>query len=372
MTTTTVLVTALPWSRADDADRNLTAFVTHKLVPDAPDATVADFPAAADWGTVVAGSGFELLTSAGGPPVALEVVPGVDPAAWRAAVPPGVPVAGYPAPALSDATWNSLPAHRLSDEAVDLHMMSLTAAPTGLPGVVDSPVLAATLQHLVEAHRGLRELLAMARDRADRATELAGRRLAEAQATLGAFGGRDRTYPREDLTRPSAIEVLLDDTLGDARVTALLDRILADGGRTDDPALQMLVDAHATRRYYQRPEAATEYRREPLPGADPPRPVPPEPDFHARVASFGSTPALLRRLGLAVDLRLPDRTSLDGVSWVAVRLVPPAGTDLRSLAPPRTRVVVDGDVFRAASTPAFQVVLGGGLVLAAGIVIGNA
>lgn len=353
MTTTSVLVTALPWSRADDAPHHLTAFVTHKLVPESPDATVAAFPATADWGAVVTAGRFELVTSAGGAPLPLTVVGGADAAAWRAAVPPSTPVAGFPAPVLSDATVTSLPAHRLSDEAVDLHLMSLTAAPTTRPGVVGSPVLEGTFQHLAETHRALRELLVLAGERAERSTRLAARRLAEAQATLGAFGGRDRTYPREDLTTRSAIEVLLDDAEGDARVTAMLDDMLAAGGVTDDPHLQVLLDAHATRRYYQRSEAATAYRPEPLPDAAPPRPTPPVPDVHARLASFGSTPALLRRLGLAVDLRLADVAVLDGVTWVAVRFVPPEGAEVTMLAPPRTRVVVDGDVFRARSSSAW-------------------
>ena len=51
---TTVMITALPITLAGDTGRHLTAFVTHKLVPDAPPpdepdrvATLADFPAVA-------------------------------------------------------------------------------------------------------------------------------------------------------------------------------------------------------------------------------------------------------------------------------------------------------------------------------------
>ena len=60
------------------------------------------------------------------------------------------------------------------------------------------------------------------------------------------------------------------------------------------------------RRYYERPELPQEPpRAEPDPNAAPtPRPDPPKHDFHAKVAQFGSTPALLRRLGLAVDVVL--------------------------------------------------------------------
>ena len=116
----------------------------------------------------------------------------------------------------------------------------------------------------------------------------------------------------------------------------------------------MIVDAHAMRRYYERPEQPQQQpRREPDPTAPPtPRPDRPEHDFHARVASFGSTPALLRRLGLAVDVVLDGvdaagaRAALAGATWVSVTITSPAA-DLEVLPPRRTSVVVDGAVFAA-------------------------
>ena len=85
------------------------------------------------------------------------------------------------------------------------------------------------------------------------------------------------------------------------------------------------------RRYYERPEQPQQTpRTEPDPNAPPtPRPDRPEHDFHARVGSFGSTPALLRRLGLAVDVVLDGvdagaaRAALAGATWVSVTLTSP-------------------------------------------------
>ena len=113
-----------------------------------------------------------------------------------------------------------------------------------------------------------------------------------------------------------------------------------------------MADAHATRRYYERPEEQTEYRASPDPGAATPRPTPTVPDVHARVASMGSTPALLRRLGLAVDLRLADadRATLAGATWVAARFVPAPEADVTRVAPPRTLVSVAGDRFDAVAS----------------------
>ena len=84
-----------------------------------------------------------------------------------------------------------------------------------------------------------------------------------------------------------------------------------------------------------------------------------------RVASFGSTPALLRRLGLAVDVVLDGvdaagaRAALAGATWVSVTITSPAA-DLEVLPPRRTSVVVDGAVFAARSSSAW---VGGALPL---------
>ncbi len=354
MTTTQVLTTALPRSRAADAEVHLTAFVTHKLVPDAPGATLADFPAALSWVEVLQAGAFELLGSHLAAPVPLDVVPGAEPAAWHAVFGKAVPVDGFPAPVVSTATWSSYPAHRVGDGAVDLHLMSLTASPTARPGVQSSPVLAGLFQTFTGTSSAVRELLAIAEGRTHRAADLLARRTREAQASLGLTSER-QGYPVEDLSSASPIEVLLDDVEGDAALTSMLDSML-DEDLSGSPELQLLVDAHAARRYYQRPEAATPYRDRPLDGAQAPRPERPEPDFHARAASFGSTPALLRRLGLAVDLRVPDaavRAGLDAATWLAVRFVPAAGADVTLLAPPRTQVVVRGDLLAARSSGAW-------------------
>lgn len=354
MTTSQVLVTALPFSRARDAERHLTAFVTHKLDPGAAPGTLADFPATLDWVETLTGGTFELVASHLGAPVPLTVVPGphaADATAWHAVFGPGVPVDAFPAPVLSAAPWRSFPAHRVGDGAVDLHLLALTAAPTVRPGVLSSPVFGGLLRRLTERSGAVRELLAIDERRTHRAEDLLARRTLEAQATLGLLGPR-QPYPSKDQSSTSPIEALLDDTEGDEAVTAWLDSLIGQD-LTGDPELRLLVDAHATRRFYQRPEAASTYAARPTPGATTPRPTTPVPDFHARAAGFGSTPALLRRLGLAVDLLVPDDAvlaGLDAAAWLAVRFVPPQGADVTLLAPPRTRIVVHGDVLAAESS----------------------
>ncbi|NMR19070.1 hypothetical protein [Cellulomonas fimi] len=380
----TVLATALPHSLADDAPFQLTVFVTHKLV--GAGAILSDFPAAADWVGTLAGCTFTLRTSLD-PDAALplrvvtmpDTVP--DAAAWAAVLPPTTAVRAFPTPAVSDETWRTNPASRLSDHAVDLHVAAITAAPARRPGLTGDPVAAGLLETLagLDPDGPLRRLLGDAPARARRALQLPGRRLRDALTTIGPLTdtgdlrpGRTHDLPPLPVYQsriddePSPVQVLLDDPEADRRVTERLDALVGQD-LSADPQLQLLVDAHAMRRYYERPEQPQQTpRQEPDPDAPPtPRPDRPDHDFHARIGSFGSTPALLRRLGLAVDVVLDGldpagaRAALAGATWVSVTLAS-THPDVEVLPARRTAVVVDDVVFAARSSDAW---VGGALPL---------
>ena len=376
---TTVLATALPHSLADDAPFQLTVFLTHKLVGGA---LLSDFPAAADWPTTLAGCTFALETSLG-TSLPLRVVSVADAASWSAVLPPGTPVDGFPTPALSDETWRTNPASRMSDHAVDLHLAAITAAPLTRPRLAGDPVAGGMLRTLANLDQGgpLWRLLDDEAGRARRSLQIAGRRLRDALTTIGPLTEVDDTdpehghggetpplppYQSEIADQDSPVQVLLDDPEADTRVTRQLDA-LAGQDLSGDPQLQLIADAHAMRRYYERPEQPQQTpRTEPDPAAPPtPRPDRPEHDFHAKVGSFGSTPALLRRLGLAVDVVLDGvdatraRAALARATWVSVTLTSP-DADLQVLPPRKTAVVVDGPVFAALSSNAW---VGGALPL---------
>ena len=342
---TTLLATALPHSLADDAPFQLTVFMTHKLVGGA---SLSDFPAAADWVDTLAGCTLTLTTSLD-PAAALplRVVSTADAASWAAVLPPGTPVDGFPTPALSDETWRTNPASRMSDHAVDLHLAAITAAPAHRPGLAADPVASGLLETLANLDQGgpLRRLIEDAPGRARRALQVPAQRLRDALTTIGPLTQLDETdperghgrevpplpaYQSDIVDRPSPVQVLLDDPEADLRVTRQLDGLVGQD-LSANPPLQLVVDAHAMRRYYERPEQPQqEPRTEPDPDAPPtPRLDRPEHDFHAKVASFGSTPALLRRLGLAVDVVLDGldaagaRAALTGATWVSVTVTSP-------------------------------------------------
>jgi hypothetical protein len=383
--TATVMLTALPITLAADATAHLTAFVTHKLEPDPSDPdnpTLADFPAVADWVDTLDGCTLT-LTSSVDPNKAIPLIVVTDPAptanAWTACLPPTVPVAGFPKPTYSQADWRTLPASRLSDHAVDLHLAAASAAPTRPPAVQGNTVAMTALQTTLEVSpsHALRALLDERDQRAGRDAAVLARRSGDATTTIGPLSETVAQegppplppYQSEIISAPSPIEILLGDTDADAQLTQRLDEMIAHPDPAGaPPALQMMLDAHATRRYYERPDEPQQDPQQ-LPDPDPPvkpRPPKPEHDFHQRVGGFGSTPVLLRALGLAIDLRIDDpdpAALLDGATWVTITLHPPQDSDLTTLPSRRTAVITTGDVFQA--QPSSTDWVGGALPLAA-------
>ncbi|ALE92008.1 hypothetical protein AOC05_06115 [Arthrobacter alpinus] len=366
---TTVLASALPYSLADGAPFHLTIFITHKLVGDG--VQLADYPAAADWVGTLSGCTLGLRTSVNpGLALPLRAVSVADAGSWVAVLPPATAVAPFPTPAPSAAPWVSNPASRMGDHAIDLHLAAITAAPLHRPGLAGDPVAGGLLRTLATMDQGgpLWRLLDDEAGRARRAFSIPGKRLREALATIGPLtepqdsAGRQEAldplppYASEITDQPSPLQILLEDPDADLRVTARLDALMGQD-LSADPQLQMMVDAHAMRRYYERPEQPQpEPRAEPDPNAAPtPRPERPQHDFHAKAASFGATPALLRRLGLAIDVVLDGvdaagaRAALAGATWVSVELTS-TDADLQILPARRTAVFVEGDVFTALSS----------------------
>ncbi|BAK38180.1 hypothetical protein MLP_51660 [Microlunatus phosphovorus NM-1] len=381
--TTTILATALPYSLADHAPFQLTVFLTHKLAGDG--VQLSDYPAAADWLTTLAGCSLSLTTSLN--PAAelpLRIVsPLATPEAWAAVLPDHTLVAPFPSPKLSEKTWRTNPASRMSDHAVDLQLAAITAAPAARPRLAGNPLAEDLLTRLAELDPNGpgRVLLAGADQRARRFATVVAQRVRQGLATLGPLTEppdweSDRRHDRElppltpydseisDVVSP--IQQLLDDRDADARLTRQLDRLVG-GGPLRDPTLQLIADAHAMRRYYERPEHP---QPDPPPDFDPdasppPRPDRPEHDVHAKLASFGATPALLRRLGLALDVVIDGmdaaeaRAALAGATWVSVTITS-THPDLEVLPPRRTAVEVRDTVFAARSSDAW---VGGALPL---------
>ncbi|MCA1781445.1 MAG: hypothetical protein LC679_04490, partial [Intrasporangiaceae bacterium] len=357
MSTTRVLATALPYALARNATFHASVFFTHRLSPGSPGATLGDFPAAESWvKTLLAG---ELVlvtdTAPGGIPVRFVSTPAQN--HWAAVFPPDTPVAAFTSPQVTGKPWQSFPASRMDDYALDLHLGSALASPFTPPPVLGNPVAEAVLHLLpqLELNSAVGELLGLPAHRAEHEKQLLQRREDEALTSLGQRSKGHEGYHSEPLEWTSAVEILLRDTEGDQRLTDFLDDQVEDGGETGSPVLDAMRDVHAARRFYQREHP--EYERRPIEGATTPRPEVPQQDFHQRAAQLGSTPVLLRTLGLVVDVAVDSprhRELLAEATWVSARFTPAEGTDLVRLAPPRTRCESDGTHWRAVASGAWS------------------
>ena len=245
----------------------------------------------------------------------------------------------------------------MSDHAVDLHLAAITAAPTRRPGLAGDPVAGGLLETFANLDQG-GPARAAARGRAPpRPSRAAG-----AGAAAAGRADDDRTAHRAGRDRPGArprqgdpataavpvarsstsrrrSQVLLDDPEADLRVTRQLDGLVGQD-LSGEPAAaddrRRPRDAPRTTSGPEQPQQAA------TPGAGPERAAdaaarPAGARLPRRVASFGSTPALLRRLGLAVDVVLDGvdaagaRAALAGATWVSVTITSPAA-DLRGAA----------------------------------------
>ena len=187
-------------------------------------------------------------------------------------------------PRWENRRWRSFAARTVHDLARDLHMATLYADPTTPPRPQDHPlaeplarIIAAKEYYHVEGH---------------------GRT------------GR-RVYDESRMT------VDLDRVVESGESLASIERFVAG---QEDWLERAALELHRCRRYYERPESQLRYQASPTPGATVPPLAPPEPEFHERCAVAGDHPALLRRLGLVIDLRVADPARLLQAQWLSARV----------------------------------------------------
>src|SRR3954469_25747305 len=278
MVTERFAVTALPYSCAADAEFHVTLFVSPVLTPDGDESPLSDFALFPHWATTLTQeTRFELFDNNG----AIEAEPllgQIDPSVWDAAFPEDTPVRGKDNLEWENRHWRTFRANEVHDAAKLSHQLSMFASPTAPPPASQHPY----------------------------------------PRLFSQFGMLDRAGGgRFDETR---LTRMLDDELGEAAPLTEPGRRLAeiedsiDGA--DNPMLRLLMELHRTRRFYERPESQEEYLERPVDGAVQPRPPRPGPDFHERCALAGDHRVLLRRLGLAIDLRVADPDRLRSSVWL--------------------------------------------------------
>lgn len=321
MSTEAFLVTALPHSAAPGRDFHVALFVTHRLTPDGDDkAVVADFPTVARWTEALESSSIQLVgRRASGEIVKIPVTPLLDvlePSLWPRVFPGDLPVRPWQTPEHTDVPWRTYPAHRMQQHALFVHAASLFSSPVAAPTVADNALTGLLFQAL-----GLGNLL----------ESLGGKLTVDAL-----LGARGKSIDRE-----------ITDRLDRFSGKGILGRGGGAGSDNQPELLPMMSDIHSAKCYYQREEEQTPYLERPDPTAVAAPVVKPDPDFHERAGMLGDLSPLLRRLGLVIDLRVDDLTTLAGV--VSIQ----AGLDVPDIpateSHPRTACRVLGPAFFATS-----------------------
>src|SRR5688572_920019 len=150
------MTTVLPYS-VDPADPfHVSLFFSHRLEGGG---TLADYPVMQNWVKALREATIRLRTNASATPIACTpllaptgddriIVP--SEAARQTAFPATTTVADYPKPNVTGVPWNSFPAHRTPDHALEAHYASTCSCPVSRPGVVDNPLAEELLDAFME------------------------------------------------------------------------------------------------------------------------------------------------------------------------------------------------------------------------------
>jgi hypothetical protein len=285
------VVLALPHSVSADAPFHVSLFVSPKLASTDADPKLRDFGPFRRWARQVTQGRITLSDQAGDIPCTARVG-AIEPALWPKVFPPSTPVAGQQVPDWSNRPFRSFDTRNVTSLAKAVQATSILASPTAAPTPAAHPLTAPMLR-FTERYRV-----------------------------------PDPRFP-ERPWRPQP-PLAYDESLA----TRDLDEILIEGKAPDGfvgqghelseqvasidvlPA-RMAWELHQARRFYERPESEQRYLDRPDPERRPLPSLPKkEPEFHERCATVGDHPALLRKLGLVVDLEVDDVTRLATSTWL--------------------------------------------------------
>lgn len=304
------LVTPLPYSADPLSPRHLSLFTTHRLTPDAGHGLVSDFPHVRDWTAQLPAAAITVTGRVGTTTRSIPVTPtlgALDPTLWLRVFPGSLPVLPWQTPDYTSSPWRTFPAHRMQFHSLLAHMTSMLSSPVEAPSVAGNVLTQILLTQLYDER-----LLGVSR-------------LLDLQPELD-----------------QRVSTFLDDLVGTGDLTSAF--LSQSNGSA---ALLLAADAHLARRYYQRPEEQQPYLPAPT-GQEPPPVAQQPPDFHRRASLLGDLSPLLRKLGLIIDLKIDDLTTLAGITEISAAIEIP-GLANPIPAQPRVTCQAGGTTFTAAS-----------------------
>jgi len=292
-------VVALPYSRDAAAPFHVSLFVSPQLVAAGGEEPLEAFAVFSRWAELLDDAEITLSNQNG----IVESQPRLDQIeadVWPKVFPPDTPVRSNEAPDWDNRYWRTFRATEVHDTAKLLSAVSMTFNPVtpGAPDLETDPLT-----------RIVNSVLQLPSDLSQ--------------------------YDESLITASN------DETLGegsrDGEVVSLADVEERLSGRRG--VERAVLELHRARRFYERPESKTDTLPRPLDGAtrDPlPRPAP---DFHERVSLLGDHPGVLRKLGLVIDLVVPDLNQLAKSQWLSATIKVGAAASLGT----QTACAVVGD-----------------------------
>jgi len=287
-------VVALPRSVAAAAKFHVSLFISPRL---SPNGKLSDFKLVANWADAINAQTTKFTLADQSGPYEIKPLLPLDPAYWHAVFPPSTPVLAWNSKSLNGRKLHSFPADTGPKLAKVVHNSAFGGSPIDPPSPALDPVA------------GLMSRFA---------------------AQIGAYRSDRETHER--VYDESIATKRFDAEIGGAPLG------IPSTGAGPGELLGALRDLHLARRFFERPESVQEYERRPTRKSE--RLPVPERDFHERLTLLGDQPALLRRLGIVVDLKVADLARLRKAQWLMSSIVFDEG-DLTLRTRVRCRAVGD-------------------------------
>ncbi|WP_299609701.1 hypothetical protein [uncultured Tateyamaria sp.] len=328
----TLMWTVLPDGRDENGVLRVSAVVSPRLTPQAPDEQVLEaFPEFLDWPATLQAARFAL--SVGAQDFELDLQSKPDSGLWAKLFSKATPVAGFVYPDFSKANWRSYPVRNILG-AVRRHYAQIAATgggdhPTLLPWKSADPALKDMLSDL-----GTRTQVV---NFGDRQIEFL---LPGFDRFLNEENPVDPILNRTVFGRKSVYEIYVPGPVTSTRSGATPERISVENrtmppdwynprpagpgtplvNRPDAVLMDQFASAeeyslYQADRFYRRTRATEDEKKMRFPSYQdiPDRPNPPEFDFHRIVASFGDYGHVLRALGLVLDFTVNTRGAPAGL-----------------------------------------------------------
>jgi hypothetical protein len=272
----TYSVVALPRSLAAGAPFHVSLFIAPRL---SPNGKLGDFDPMSRWAEALSDPATKITLADQNGAYSITPALPLDPRYWRAVFPPETPVTAWASNSLNGRSLHSFPANSGPTLAKVIHNSAFGGSPIDLPSPQDDPIAG------------------MMNDFA---------------AQIGAIHETKDDGLVYDESRATA---KFDDEMkgGQSSVTAGSPLGSSSG------LLDALRDLHRARRFFERPESVQKYERQPTRKSG--RLPVPERDFHERLTLLGDQPALLRRLGIIIDVRVKDLERLRKAQWLTSTIV---------------------------------------------------